>query len=92
MIAARPDGAAASADVIAERASCVTVLERLRDRLSMLAGPVDGSGQSDGLVEAHALRIECQRIDAAIDGIGQGLHRSDAIDALAPVLPEEMED
>lgn len=63
VIAARP-GADLSAEAMAERHACIAAMTKVRDRMGDLAG------------DDHVVRIVCQRIDAAIGGIEQGLHRN----------------
>lgn len=61
VIAARR-GEALHAEAAAERAACVAAMTKVRDRMADLSG------------DDHLVRVVCQRIDAAIGGIEQGLH------------------
>lgn len=58
--------------VLAEREACLAVVAQFRARLEELAGP-----DPEGLVEAHALRIEVRRICVCEEGIAEGWHLPD---------------
>lgn len=62
VLAARP-GAELPAEATAERQACIAAMTKVRDRMADLAG------------DDHVVRVVCQRIDAAIGSIEQGLHR-----------------
>lgn len=73
----------------AERAACLQVIERIFDRLSAIESEARRDATSeDGtvgavLVDGEAIRIEVRRIDASIDGVRQGLHRTETTEGNA---------
>lgn len=74
-VLAREFSAAAAiedSDVLAERAACVAVMVVALARL----GAIETIDRGDEVVVAAAgLAVELRRIQAAIDGVRQGLHR-----------------
>ena len=65
-----------SPEVLSERAACLAVFDKIAKRLQAIE--ID---DQDGcaLVCGDAFRLELRRIDAAIEGVRQGLHRTDPI-------------